>query len=97
MTESDIQRDIIAAYEAVGAVVMRMNAGHLRVGGRSIKLAPPGTPDLFVIGKRRSLWVEVKKPGGELRPDQIKMIDTLRDRGHEVIVARGIDDLSFPV
>jgi len=94
VTEADIQRDIIAACEAAGAIVMRMNAGNGRVNQR---LLPAGTPDLYVIGRYYSLWIEVKTPDGKLRPAQVEMIQTLLDRGHVVVVARGIDDIPLPI
>lgn len=94
MSESDIQRDIIGALEAAGAIVMRMNAGKARV---NIRMTPAGTPDLLAIGRHKTYWVEVKTPEGKLRPAQIEMIETLEARGHTVIVARGIDDLQFPI
>lgn len=94
MTEAEIQRGIIAAAEACGAVVMRMNAGKARI---NIRMTPAGTPDLLIIGKYRTIWVEVKTPDGRLRSTQTQMIQTLRNRGHEVVVARGIDDLPLPL
>lgn len=94
MTEADIQRSIIAALEAAGAVVMRMNAGKARV---NIRMTPAGTPDLLAIGRHRTYWVEVKTPEGKLRPAQVEMIELLQQRGHEVVVARGIEDLPLPI
>jgi len=94
VTEADVQRDIVTALKAVGAIVIRMNAGKGRLNQY---LAPAGTPDLLVIGKHRKYWVEVKSPSGKLRPEQEAMHGLLRSRGEEVVVARGIDDLIFPV
>lgn len=77
--------------------MIRINAGKVRVGSRYIRLAPKGMPDIQAIGKYRTYWVETKKPGEKLRPDQEKMIQLLRDRGHEVVVATCIDDLPLPI
>jgi Holliday junction resolvase len=94
LKEADIQRDIIAACEACGAIVLRMNAGKGRVNQR---LLPAGTPDLYVIGKYHSVWIEVKTTDGKLRPAQVEMIQTLRDRGHAVVIARGVDEIPLPI
>jgi len=94
VSEAGTQRAIVAAAEACGAVVIRMNAGR---GRYNQKLAPPGTPDLLIIGKHRTVWVEVKAPDGKLRQVQEEMIQLLRDRGHEVTVAREVTDLPVPL
>ena len=77
--------------------MIRVNAGKVRIGSRYIRLGPKDIPDVLAIGKYRTYWVEVKKPGEKLRPGQEEMIQTLRDRGHEVVVATGIDDLPLPI
>lgn len=94
MNEARIQRDIIAACEAAGAIVIRMNAGK---GRNNIRLAPAGTPDLLVIGRHRTVWLEVKAEDGRLRQVQHEMIKALRERGHVVAVARGVDDIPLPL
>ena len=91
--ESDVQRDIIGACEAAGAIVYRMNAGSVR---HNVRMSPKGTPDLLVVGRHRSFWVEVKGPDGKVRPEQKEMHDKLRDRGWTVVVARGVFDLPVP-
>ncbi len=90
MKESEVQREIIATLKARGYIVFRMNSGYS--GKNNIKLCPPGTPDLFAVGKRTA-FIEVKGEGGTLRDSQIKMIEDLRTRGQIVIVARSLDDI----
>ena len=94
MIESQIQRQIIQALDAAGAIVIRMNAGK---GRNNQQLAPAGTPDLLVIGRRRLYWVEVKTDTGKLREAQVEMIERLRERGQTVVVARSVDDLPVPM
>ena len=89
-----MQRDIIAVCEAAGAIVIRMNAGK---GRNNQRLAPAGTPDLLVIGKHHTVWIEVKAEDGKLRQVQSQMIEALRERGHTVAVARGVDDIPLPL
>ena len=93
MTESDIQNSIIRRLEAKGFTVIRLNAGKAR---HNVRLAPSGTPDLLVIGKKgRVLWVEVKREDGKLRDSQVEMHKALADLGHLVVVARSADDISM--
>lgn len=94
MTETEIKRAITDALEACGAIVIRMNAGRVR---NNVHMAPTGTPDLLAIGRYRTYWIEVKRPGETLRNAQEEMIQTLQERGHEVVVATSIDDLPLPI
>jgi len=36
-----------------------------------------GKPDLFLVGRYGAAWIEVKRPGDELRPDQTTWKHTL--------------------
>lgn len=96
-TETEIKREITGALEACGAIVIRVNAGKVRVGSRYIQLGPKKIPDIYAIGKFRKYWVEVKRPGEEPTDGQKEMIQILRDRGEEVVVATSIDDLPLPI
>ena len=93
MTEREIQKQIIDVCRASNYRVFRMNAG---MGKRGQHLAPPGTPDLLVIGfNGKVTWVEVKSADGKLNADQETMHGELRFRGQKVVVARGIEDLPW--
>lgn len=50
-----------------------------------------GVPDDVFVRKGRVLWVEFKRPGKDLRPQQAKRIREMREHGAEVHV---IDNLS---
>lgn len=90
-TESDIQREIVEQLRLRGALVFRMNAGR---GRQNQRLAPPGTPDLLCIEPHRRRWIEIKTPAGKLSQDQKAMHERLEQYGEEVIVARGVEDVS---
>jgi len=93
MTETEIQKQITDVCRKSGYLIMRMNAGK---GRGNQHLAPPGTPDLLVIGfKGGVLWIEVKTPAGVVSLDQEQMHAELRARGQTVIVAHGIEDLPW--
>lgn len=89
-TESQIQREIILELRQRGAIVFRMNAGR---GKQNQRLAPPGTPDLFVVEPGHDYWIEVKGPTGRLSQEQKDMHEALERMGQEVIVARGVEDV----
>lgn len=42
----------------------------------------PGLTDLILV-RERVLWIETKKVGGRLRPEQVRVRDLLRDAGQE--------------
>lgn len=91
MTESEIQAQIVEYLELNRFLVFRLNSGRAR---NNIRLCPPGTPDLLVISRHGSLWwIEVKKPGEELRLEQVGMIRNLVSRGQNLLVARSVMDV----
>jgi ferredoxin-fold anticodon binding domain-containing protein len=93
MTESEIQKSIMDYAKAIGCKVFRMNSGYS--GRHNVKLCPNGTPDLLIIGRSITLWVEVKDKKGKLSESQIKMHKELRELGQEVLIARSIDDVKI--
>ena len=64
-------------------------------GERTIYGAPKGTPDYICAhGVYRSFLLEVKRPGGKLRPDQEIEIALLREQfGLAIVVASSTDEL----
>ena len=75
MTESQIERAACRALWQMGWLTPKQN-GFV------------GIPDRLMIGPRGQLfWVEFKKPGGQLRPAQIRMIEKLRALGQTVLVS----------
>ena len=91
MREADIQRAIIDHLQALGYLVLRLNAGGYR--GRT-QLLPPGTPDLLALGdKGAAIWLEVKAEDGRLSDAQTVWHERMRGRGHRVAVVRSVDDV----
>ena len=90
-TESQIQSKIIEYLELNRFLVFRLNSGKAR---HNIRLCPNGTPDLLAISRHGSVWwIEVKKPGGKVSTEQWEMINKLKARGHNVIVAYSVMDV----
>ena len=91
MSEQQIQSDIISTLTDLGAIPLRLNAGRGRYNQR---LLPAGTPDvLAVLRGGRCLWIEVKGRDGAVRDVQEQFHESLRFAGHNVIVARSVDDV----
>ena len=90
---------VLQRHPLVGAV-WRTNtaAGHLtrRSGGPSqfMRFGFKGQPDLCgYLRDGRALYVEVKRPSGEVTPEQRTFIDRAAHHGCMAFVARGIDDV----
>lgn len=93
--ESGVQRAIISYCEQVlRGRVLRQNVGSMKRGGRYIRFAEKGRPDLLVLLPwGESLWIECKREGGKVTAEQLAWHKTAMDLGHKVIVARRLDDL----
>ncbi len=93
MTESELQKEIIAYLKVKECLVFRMNSGYIK---SNVRLAPPGTPDLLVVPPAGfSFWVEVKTPTGKLRESQIEMIDKLKQRNQTVWIVRSMEEIGY--
>lgn len=76
--ESSIERRVVEALEADGAVVLKMGY--------------EGYPDrLVLIGDGEHYWIEFKRPGGGLRTAQLRRIVKLRRMGEKVEII-GLED-----
>jgi hypothetical protein len=79
--EADIQRKIINLLKRRGAVVTRVNSGHLTTEGRHINLASAGTSDLIVLYRGKYLALEIKRPGNKPTGKQQRFLDSVRLAG----------------
>lgn len=68
MSERQISREIVTFLRSIGFAVWSTEQGWRKERGGTRTTA--GYPDLIVIGHGRLLFVEVKRPGGKLRPAQ---------------------------
>lgn len=92
-SETDIQAEIEAALNALpGVRVWRQNAGSVRKGRHTIKLAPDGAGDLSgIVWPGFRLEVEVKRLRGTQRESQEKFERELREVGGLYVVARSVE------
>lgn len=83
--ETALSRDIQRSLKRIGAVVIRIQSGTIRLPGRYMRLAERGTPDLFVAWRGTQLFLEVKDQG-QVHGNQAAMHDALRANGARVEV-----------
>ena len=83
MQERDIEQALIRAVR--------------RSGGLCLKFVSPGwagAPDRICLWKNgRIAFVELKRPGGKIRPLQKKRLEQLRSLGFEVVVVDCLEDV----
>jgi len=89
--------EVLRALRAHPAVSWceRQNSGATREGGRFIRYGWRGCSDLLgQLRDGRFLAVEVKAPGGRLRPEQSAFLDRVRTAGGVAFVARNCADVA---
>ena len=78
--ESKLEHDIKAYAEDCGCLFLKFVSPGLR-----------GVPDRILLGPNgRMVFMELKAPKGQLRPNQVRMIERLRTMGHEVEVVNNM-------
>lgn len=107
-TEHDIQDAIRIALCEGGGLCFRCNAGEFWQGRRvyspaykqdilldirAVKGLPKGFTDLLYVSPYgRVAFIEVKKPGRKVRPEQVKFIERLRSMGYAAGIAHNIEE-----
>lgn len=89
--ETVLQAAIVSAIELAfpRAVVLRMNAGTVRVKRGVMHLAPKGFPDLMVLLPRGGVaFFEIKRRDGATSPEQVDWDARLRGMGHKYALVR---------
>lgn len=82
MTEQDIQNSIRLKLSEMGFYVERTNVGKVKLSdGRWFDCGPPkGSTDLKAYKDGKAYFLEVKVPGGKVRPEQEKFIEQMNTR-----------------
>jgi len=88
MTEQDIQRDILDYLKARGVVAWKNH-----IDRRRYSVGKNGAPDIVgYLPGGRFLGIEVKKPGGNVRPAQDEFIERAVVSGACAFIAYSLDD-----
>lgn len=92
--ETALQSSIVEALQRSGCYVERRNTGMVETKqGTRVHLAPPGTPDLFVLLPDGRAWfVEVKTLAGAVTAIQREKHAALRAAGGLVDVVHSVDE-----
>ena len=82
ITEHDIQSNIQLELSKRGYCVFRINVGKVKTAdGRWFDCGTPqGYSDLTIIKLGKVFFVEVKKPGGHVRQDQIHFLKVMKEK-----------------
>ena len=108
ITEHDIQDAIRIELSKNGGLCFHCNAGEFWQGSqvyspsyrqdilldiRRVAGLPKGFSDLLYLSPHgRVAFIEVKKPGGAVRPDQIKFIERMRSMGYAAGIAHNVEE-----
>jgi hypothetical protein len=94
VSEVDLQRAIMERLALIpGLVLWRSNCGAAKKPGRYIKFGIPGQGDLIgLLPNGRFLSIEVKMPGGPIRPEQVAFGEKVNAAGGLWFVARSVDE-----
>lgn len=78
-------------------IELKIKGAVIVMGGLCLKWVSPGfsgVPDrIIILPGGRILFVEVKRPGGKLRPRQQRVHDQMRSLGCEVITVDDADEM----
>lgn len=96
-TEAEVERAVREFLELRGWVVYKTDAGEAARASRRRGVRgslTPGAPDLIALKGGRGFAIEVKRPGGRLRPSQRMEHARLEAAGVPVVVAYGLEDVA---
>lgn len=94
MTEDQLLDVVIEAAQIFGWLAAHFRPALTARGWRTpVQGDGAGFPDLLLVHPvmRRVLYVELKSERGQLRPDQVRWIASLKDAGERVLVWRPAD------
>jgi hypothetical protein len=92
MVETDIQNSIRLALSQFGVVIRQNTGNFLTPDGRRVKCGVTGLSDLLFVGDGYVAFIEVKKPGGRIRPEQKNFIRRMRELHHRAGIAYSVED-----
>lgn len=97
MLEQHIQKQILdyLRLRHVPAIKITTTGIYVRSRDTYIKNPSKGALDIYAClpPNGRSCWIEVKKPGGRVSPEQQQFIDTINQAGGLAFVAESVDQV----
>ncbi|HKF26294.1 MAG TPA: VRR-NUC domain-containing protein [Candidatus Acidoferrum sp.] len=96
-SENDVEAGCLTILDLHHYWVKKLHAGVFKTldGRRHIKGVPKGTPDYVCCHEvHRNFLLEVKRPGGQLNPDQEVQIAVIREQYRvPVVVVESVEEL----
>jgi len=83
MTEAAITKQILAYLKAEGWYTWKVHGGPLQKSGM---------PDIMTVKDGRTMWLEVKRPGGRITRLQFYRMEELREAGHEGWFVKSLEE-----
>jgi hypothetical protein len=90
--ETDIQNKIRIALSKYGVVIRQNSGNFITPDGRHVKCGVTGLSDLLFIGNGFCAFIEVKRPGGHIRPEQERFIQRMHELNQRAGIAYSVDD-----
>lgn len=88
--EIEIQREILDYLSTVRGARAWLNNAPSKYKNR---YRPAGRSDIVGVYFNVGLFIEVKKDGGRVEPEQQAFLDDMRSLGHIAFVARSVEDV----
>ena len=94
MIEHDIQNLIRLKLSDEGYTVFRVNVGKFKMAdGRWFDCGlPRGFSDLIAFKDGKTVFIEVKKPGGKVREDQINFLNRMKEQGFAAGIVHSVEE-----
>lgn len=86
--EKAIQSSIVSFFKELEKAGKPIFVERRQAGGYSYKM---GIPDLYIVINGQHVEIEVKRPGGELRPMQVKFKEMCERRHIHYLCADNLD------
>ena len=93
LREAEIQRQVLDYLRLRRIPATRNQAGHVRVGRSWINLGTTGWPDIVACWRGRFLGIEIKRPGEEPEPEQLRAHAELAAAGALILVVHSLEEL----
>lgn len=99
--ETNIQNEIRIELCKKGCLIFRCNTGNFYTKyGQEIKIGQKGHSDLYgVRNDGKAIFLEIKTPIGKAKPEQLKFIEAVKNKGAIAGFARSVEEalkLVFP-
>lgn len=94
MIEHDLQNKIRLELSKIGWTTFRTNVGKVKLAdGRFFDTGlPPGFSDLLALKDGKTVFIEVKKPGGKPSKAQKNFIEQMKKNGFNAGIVYSVDD-----